>query len=962
MTPSHPSGTDASPDESPRGPLRDAGSRGGRGAVSHRWVPVVLPPLVALLTLGFTFLYWQAEERGARAKRAQNFQVAADHIAYNLKDRMATYEVVLRGVKGYFEGSERIDREEFRAYVGALQLQETRPGLQGVSLILQLQSAELDAHIADMRSRGFPEYTVWPVGERSAYAPITHIEPFKGDNLKALGFDALTIPAAQAAMDSARDTGELALSAPLALQQDKSLPGTPGQPATEPVTEPVPGLVMYLPVYQPGAIISDEARRRAALVGWVSAPFKLADVISGMAKEFDSDIGLQVFDGREANAGNRLYGSAVGTAASATPATPAASDAGAPSAQDTRLLAVGGRHWLLQMSPLPAFEQRYGDNGHYPVAVAGGVLSLLLAWFTWLLATGRERAVAVARGMTAELRATRDDLESTLNAIPDLLFELGLDGRIHHYRSARSEVLAIPPEMFLGRLITDVVPPHAAAGCHAALDAAHRTGYSAGHQFQLELDGNTHWFELSIARKESPAPGDAPRFIALSRDITERKRAEARTHQLAYFDALTGLPNRRMLLDRMEHALLSAQKAAQVGAVLYIDLDNFKQINDARGHTVGDALLMQVAQRLTLQLRPGDTVARLGGDEFVVLAHNLAPDVETAGRAALLVAEDVRTVLEAPYAIDTHLYSSTGSIGITLFPKRGEGVEDLLREADTAMYRAKDLGRNRIRFYEAAMQADVQERLALEQDLKKAHAEGQLAAFVQNQVDAAGTVVGGELLMRWTHPTRGNVPPNRFIPIAEASGLILRMGDWMIQQACETLASLQAAGRELSLSVNVSERQFRQDDFVERVRHVLAHTGAHPTNLILEVTESLLIEDLDDTIARMTEIVGLGVRFSIDDFGTGYSSLAYLKRLPLYELKIDKSFVDDTPDDPNDTAIVQSIISVARHLHLRVVAEGVETRAQADFLVESQCECLQGYLFGRPEPLAVWLGRLTTTA
>ena len=323
------------------------------------------------------------------------------------------------------------------------------------------------------------------------------------------------------------------------------------------------------------------------------------------------------------------------------------------------------------------------------------------------------------------------------------------------------------------------------------------------------------------------------------------------------------------------------------------------------------------------------------------------------------MAEDLRSVLEAPYAIDTHLYSSTGSIGITLFPKRGERVEDLLREADTAMYRAKDLGRNRIRFYEAAMQADVQERLALEQDLKKAHAEGQLAAFVQNQVDAAGNVVGGELLMRWTHPTRGNVPPSRFIPIAEASGLILRMGDWMIQQACETLARLQDAGHVLSLSVNVSERQFRQDDFVERVRHVLAHTGAHPANLVLEVTESLLIEDLDDTIARMTEIVGLGVRFSIDDFGTGYSSLAYLKRLPLYELKIDKSFVNDTPDDPSDTAIVQSIISVARHLHLRVVAEGVETRAQADFLVQSQCDCLQGYLFGRPEPLAVWLGPLT---
>ncbi|WP_342720428.1 EAL domain-containing protein [Acidovorax sp. FHTAMBA] len=900
----------------------------------HRWLARVLPPLIAVLTLGLTFLYWQSEERNALAQRDQNFQTAADQIAYNLKDRMTTYQVVLRGVKGYFEGSERIDREEFQAYVEALQLRETRPGLRGVSLILRLPASALAAHTEDMQQRGFAGYTVRPAGERAVYAPITHIEPLEDDNLKTLGFDVLTIPVAKEALDRARDTGQLALSGPITLMQDGS-----------------PGLVMYLPMYDPAANTQTLEGRRSGIAGWVSAPFSMADVLGGMSGEFDADIGLQILD------------STPDRSASDTPifskTAPNAAGLESGGLQATRVLDIGGRRWTLQMAPLPAFSLRYQVVGHHPVALAGTVLSLVLAWFAWLLATGRERAVALARSMTAELRATRDDLESTLNAIPDLLFELDVHGRIHHCRTARMDMLTMPPEMFLGRLITEVVPPEAAAGCHAALEAAHHTGYSAGHQYRLEVGGVAHWFELSIARKQSAQPDGEPRFIALSRDITERKQAEARTHQLAYFDALTGLPNRRMLLDRMEHALQSALKAAHVGAVLYIDLDNFKQINDARGHTLGDALLMQVAQRLKRQVRPGDTVARLGGDEFVVLVNNVASDMESAGRAALLVAEEIRVSLEAPYTIDTHVYSTTGSIGITLFPERGENAEDLLREADTAMYRAKDLGRNRIRFYEAAMQADVQERLALEQDLKNAHAEGQLAVFVQNQVDAAANVVGGELLMRWNHPVRGNVPPNRFIPIAEASGLILRMGDWMIQQACETLARLQASGRTLSLSVNVSERQFRQDDFVDRVRHILAHTGANPAHLILEVTESLLIENLDDTIARMTEIVNLGVRFSIDDFGTGYSSLAYLKRLPLYELKIDKSFVNDTPDDPNDTAIVQSILSVARHLKLRVVAEGVETRAQADFLINSQCDCLQGYLFGRPEPLAAWLDRLS---
>jgi diguanylate cyclase (GGDEF)-like protein/PAS domain S-box-containing protein len=939
MSPSHPPAS-AEEDTTAAGVREDRAS--ANATTRRRWMPLLLPPLVGMCALGLSYLYWQGEEDNVQAKNALNFEVAADQVAYNLKDRMATYEVVLRGVKGYFEGSERIDREEFKTYVEALQLQETRPGLQGVSLILHLFEPQLDLHIADMRRRGFPHYRVLPPGARAAYAPITHIEPLRGDNVRALGFDTLTVPAAREALERARDSGELALSAPLTLLQNDTS-----------TTAALPGVVMYLPIYAPQADTSTQLVRRAGLVGWVSAPFRAGDVIAGMARELDPDIEITLYDGVAKPGGLRLYGPSTDTAPVAT----GGDRGGAPARQALRTLQIGGRTWTLQMQPAPSFSLRHREDSHYMIAAVGVTLGLLLSWLTWLLATGRERAVALAHGMTAELRATRDDLESTLNAIPDLLFELGLDGRIHHYRSARSDLLAMPPEMFLGRLMSEVVPPEAAAGCHAALEAAHHTGYSAGHQYRLELGGTTHWFELSIARKDAAMPGDEARFIALSRDITERKQAEARSHQLAYFDGLTGLPNRRMLLDRMEHALHSALNSAQVGAVLYIDLDNFKQINDARGHTVGDALLMQVAQRLTQQLRPGDTVARLGGDEFVVLVHNVASDMDSAGRAALLVAEEIRAVLEAPYTIATHLYSTTGSIGITLFPKRGEGVEDLLREADTAMYRAKDLGRNRIRFYEAAMQADVQERLALEQDLKKAQAEGQLAAFVQSQVDATGTVVGGELLMRWTHPVRGNVPPSRFIPIAEASGLILRMGDWMIQQACETLARLQSAGRELSLSVNVSQRQFRQDDFVERVRHVLAHTGAHPGNLILEVTESLLIEDLDDTIARMTEIVGLGVRFSIDDFGTGYSSLAYLKRLPLFELKIDKSFVQDTPDDPSDTAIVQSILSVASHLNLRVVAEGVETRAQADFLVQNQCECLQGYLFGRPEPLAVWLAR-----
>ena len=318
-------------------------------------------------------------------------------------------------------------------------------------------------------------------------------------------------------------------------------------------------------------------------------------------------------------------------------------------------------------------------------------------------------------------------------------------------------------------------------------------------------------------------------------------------------------------------------------------------------------------------------------------------------------AEKVREVLESRYDIDGFPYNSSGSIGITVFPRGDERVDDLLREADTAMYRAKAGGRNRIEFFEAAMQTEVEERLAIEHDMQDGIDAGQFALHIQPQVDARGAVVGGELLLRWTHPVRGAVPPNQFIPLAEESALILRLGDFVLQRGCEALAQLQRSGHALALSVNVSPRQFRRADFVDRVRDALQRSGARAEGLILEVTEGLLIENWTDTVSRMEELVAMGLRFSIDDFGTGYSSLAYLKKLPLYELKIDRTFVRDTPDDPNDTAIVEAILSVSKHLGLRVVAEGVETREQADFLRSRGCDCLQGYFFGRPEPLQGWL-------
>ena len=475
-------------------------------------------------------------------------------------------------------------------------------------------------------------------------------------------------------------------------------------------------------------------------------------------------------------------------------------------------------------------------------------------------------------------------------------------------------------------------------------------------EFRVILPAQGERWRSCTAQPER-LPDGGTLWHGFNTDVTERKQIEAQTRRLAYYDALTGLPNRALLRDRIEISLVKARRSHQFGAVMFLDLDNFKQINDARGHSVGDLLLGEVAARLHALLRADDTVARLGGDEFVLLVNALGTEAEASVRAAMAVAEKVRSVLDQPYAIEGSSYTSTGSIGISLFPKAGQQIDDVLREADTAMYRAKAAGRNRIAFFERAMQHEVEERLALEQELKEALAAGQLRAYVQPQVDAQGQEVAGELLLRWQHPLRGLIPPLRFIPLAEDTGLILPLGEWVITQACEALVRMQAAGLTQSLSVNVSARQIRSDDFVARVREILERTRAPAQQLIFEVTESVFIGDWEASQRCLVALVKLGIRFSIDDFGTGYSSLGYLQRLPLFEIKIDRSFVQDTPSDANDTAIVHSILSMAHHLGLEVVAEGVETQAQADHLIVQGCDRLQGYLYAQPMPLDEWLAR-----
>jgi diguanylate cyclase (GGDEF)-like protein/PAS domain S-box-containing protein len=486
----------------------------------------------------------------------------------------------------------------------------------------------------------------------------------------------------------------------------------------------------------------------------------------------------------------------------------------------------------------------------------------------------------------------------------------------------------------------------------ALWECVHATGHWAGEVYNRRKNGEVFPQHLTVTEVKD-TKGVVTNHVATLTDITMNKAAAEEIKHLAFYDSLTGLPNRRLMVDRLNQALVSSARTGRDGAVLFLDLDHFKTLNDSLGHDVGDLLLRQVAERLTSCVREGDTVARLGGDEYVVLLEDLSEVVLEAAAQVETIGEKILKSLNHPYQLGQHEYNCTPSIGAALFNNHNQSQEELLKHADIAMYQAKKAGRNTIRFFDPKMQDVINTRVDLERELRKALDKHQLHLYYQIQVDATGRAMGAEALIRWLHPEHGLVSPFHFIPLAEETGLIISIGKWVLDTACSQLKvwEQQAITRELTISINVSAKQFRQPDFVNQVNQALLHFDINPMRLKLELTESMLLDNIEDTVATMNQLKEIGIRFSLDDFGTGYSSLQYLKRLPLYQLKIDQSFVRDIAVDSSDQAIVRTIIAMAHTLNLNVIAEGVETEEQQDLLLNNGCTHYQGYLFGRPVPI-----------
>jgi diguanylate cyclase (GGDEF)-like protein/PAS domain S-box-containing protein len=469
-----------------------------------------------------------------------------------------------------------------------------------------------------------------------------------------------------------------------------------------------------------------------------------------------------------------------------------------------------------------------------------------------------------------------------------------------------------------------------------------------GFERANEEETRSYLADISLAQM-----GEEQVVLFMVQDITLRKQSEEEIHRLAFYDSLTQLPNRRLLHERLLQSMSISARSGKHGAVMFIDLDNFKTLNDTQGHDVGDLLLKEVASRLMHNVREGDTVARLGGDEFVVALESLNSLAHDAATQSETIAEKIRAELSKPYQLNGFEHHSSPSIGVSLFRGHQNNLEEVLKQADLAMYQAKSTGRNKVCFFDPAMQAEMEYRAELEKDLRTSLRLQQLVLYYQLQVDQSGHILGAEALIRWQHPQRGMVSPAQFIPLAEETGMILPIGDWVIEQACAQLKiwEMDPVMRKIRISVNVSPRQLSQPYFVEQVKDAIEKTGIRASQLKLELTESFILHDVEEAIEKMQELRRIGICFAMDDFGTGYSSLAYLTRLPLEQLKIDQSFVRDIASDKNSRVMVRTILNIANNFGLEVVAEGVETDEQLAFLCQYGCNKFQGYFFGKPIPV-----------
>lgn len=897
--------------------------------IPSRFHLLLLPLLVLSLSLGMTYTLWHDEKNNALNKLESEFGYRSHEAIERVRQRVLDYDQMLRGLRGLFSASKTVERNEFHEYCAALNLAERYKGIQGLAFVQWLPDTHKNQHIDTVRAEGFPEYRVWPEGARDHYSPVVYIEPFSGSNLRAFGFDISSELVRRTAMERARDTDSVNITGKLALVQG-SIQGASA------------GVIMMLPIYQNGLPHTTLDQRRSRLIGWVDAVLRTEELMAGVLGTEDNEIDIEIFDGESTQERFLLYDKDKFLRTHHT----------SQLFQNTRRLKIAGRVWTIRVSSLPAFEARLNTDKSEAIALSGIGLSLLLALMTWVLARSRIRSIRAAHLLSQELTARKQAEESL--RLASMVYENSSEGIL--VTDAENRIIAINPAFthITGYELSDVQgkdPSYLSSGRHGPdfyqqlWCHLNQSGHWQGEIWDRHKNGEDHAKYMTINTIFNK-DGSVYRRVALFMDISDKKRTEEFIWRQANFDPLTQLPNRSMFHDRLLQEVKRAKRGNFMFALLFIDLDLFKEVNDTLGHHVGDLLLVDAAQRISVCVRKTDTVARLGGDEFTVILSELH-DARSIERAAAKILER----LAAPYTLGEEVVYVTGSIGITLYPLDASDPDGLIKNADQAMYVAKNLGRNRISYFTQALQESAQARLRMITDLRQAIAQQQFILHYQPIVDLTnGEIHKAEALVRWMHPVHGLVPPNDFISLAEETGLIVDVGDWVFREAARQTHRWRDVYRsQFQISVNKSPKQFRDSgNTLAGWFEYLRELGLPGESITIEITEGLLLNAVTEVTDKLQLLREGGIQIAIDDFGTGYSSLSYLKRFHIDYLKIDQSFVRDIETDTNNLVLSQAMIVMAHALGLKVVAEGVETAGQLALLRQAGCDYAQGYHFSPP--------------
>ena len=923
------------------------GGKAGSGSTEHlspaflrAHRALVLPCVVLLAGLIVSGWLWSWTAELGDREAVENFDAEAADARDALDRRIQLHIELLRGLQAMFHASPEVSRKQFRDYLQSVDVATNYPGVRAIQFARRVTAARKTEFERAVRqdtslvSSGYPDFQIKPAGIRPEYVVVDYNEPMQG-NEAAFGHDQAYEPKRREVMERARDSGQPAASAPITLVQD---------------TSKEPAFVMRVPVYRPGLPRQTLEQRREAFIGQLSGVFRVRDLVRGDLSTSRANL-LHVTVRDEGLIGATT--SAVSEASesplfeSGTPVVPTRAASPAASYSKTFKLDVAGRQWSLHIAR--ARPNALAQPLPLTILLASLAATGLLFWVLLGLSSQRARAMLLAQQMTAELRDTNARLHSVVDTAVDAIIVVDRHGTIESVNPAALQMLGYRIDQLVGRNVQILVAGPFREQYHnyltRYLESGDKNFIGVGREVEaVRADGSM--FPIEVTVSEMTVDG-ARKFTAIVRDITERRTAEEKIRRLAHHDALTELPNRTLLQDRLAVALERAKREHGKVGLMFIDLDRFKAVNDSLGHGAGDEILKQVADRLKACVRKSDTVARTGGDEFVVVL----PDIRSSDDCGV-VARHVLRALAQPCRLGNHDLFVTPSIGISVYPQDGEDASQLMQRADAAMYQAKQNGRNNFQYFTQAMNSRASRQLALENGLRRALDRGEFRLHFQPKVDLASErIVGAEALLRWRHPTLGLIPPAEFIPIAEDTGLIVPIGHWVLRSACAQAHNWRSLKRsEFQMAVNLSPRQFIGEELLRSVADALGDFELEPSALNLEITESMVMHDAEQAIAILQQLKLMGVGIAIDDFGTGHSSLSYLKRFPIDELKIDRSFVGDITTDPNGPPIVSAIVAMAHRLNLRVVAEGVETPQQLEFLRGQACDQAQGYLFGRPAP------------